>query len=69
VGDFVDPLVMNFIKERGGSISGEHGIGVQKPQYLPFSKSPAILSTMRLIKSSFDPKGILNPYKVLPREL
>ena len=64
--DFVDPLVMDYIKKHGGSVSGEHGVGQQKAQYLGFSKSPEMINAMRLIKSSFDPNGILNPYKVLP---
>lgn len=38
--NFVDPLVMDFIKKHGGSVSGEHGVGQQKAKYLGYSKSP-----------------------------
>jgi FAD/FMN-containing dehydrogenase len=49
----------------GGSISAEHGIGVMKREALAAVKSPLELELMRAIKTAFDPKGILNPGKVL----
>ena len=49
----------------GGSISAEHGIGVMKREALAAVKSPLELQLMRAIKTAFDPKGILNPGKVL----
>jgi FAD/FMN-containing dehydrogenase len=49
----------------GGSISAEHGIGVMKREALARVKSPVELELMRAIKTAFDPKGILNPGKVL----
>jgi len=49
----------------GGTISGEHGIGVDKKPYLPLSIKPPNLELMRRIKFAFDPEGILNPGKVL----
>ena len=48
-----------------GSISAEHGIGMVKREFLHFSRSPEELSLMRLLKSTLDPNGILNPGKVL----
>jgi glycolate oxidase len=50
----------------GGSISGEHGIGWVQKNYLPLALSPVEIELMRKIKDVFDPKGILNPGKVLP---
>ena len=40
LNDFVDPLVMEYIKSKRGSISGEHGIGQQKSKYLDYTQSP-----------------------------
>jgi glycolate oxidase len=49
----------------GGTISGEHGIGVDKKQYLPLAFTPAKIELMRQIKLAFDPHNILNPGKVI----
>jgi len=49
----------------GGSISAEHGIGQAKRGDLPGVKSPVEMALMRSIKATIDPKGILNPGKVL----
>jgi FAD/FMN-containing dehydrogenase len=49
----------------GGSISAEHGIGVMKREALTRARSAVELELMRAIKRAFDPKGILNPGKVL----
>lgn len=48
----------------GGTISGEHGIGIEKKEFLPNVVSPNALNYMRQIKKIFDPKNILNPYKI-----
>ena len=50
----------------GGSLSGEHGIGSEKRQFLPLEFDPASLDFMKQLKALFDPKGILNPGKKLP---
>jgi len=50
----------------GGSISAEHGIGRMKRGWMERIKTPAELAAMRAIKQAFDPKGILNPGKLLP---
>ncbi|MBT3645187.1 MAG: FAD-binding oxidoreductase, partial [Gammaproteobacteria bacterium] len=47
-----------------GSISAEHGVGLLKKSLLPYSRSPVEIALMRSIKTTFDPKSILNPGKV-----
>jgi glycolate oxidase len=48
----------------GGTLSGEHGIGIAKRPYMPIAMGEANLSLMRGIKKAFDPNGILNPGKI-----
>ena len=50
----------------GGALSGEHGIGVEKQEFIEWTYSNEDQSAMRRVKSAFDPKGLLNPGKVLP---
>jgi glycolate oxidase len=50
----------------GGSISGEHGIGLTERQHMPMRHSAVAITLMRNLKAAFDPKGLLNPGKVLP---
>ncbi len=50
----------------GGTISGEHGIGITKAPYIGMEIRPRELGLMKGIKNLFDPKGILNPGKVFP---
>ena len=50
----------------GGSVSGEHGIGVLKRDYLHYSRSKEEVALMRRLKTALDPKGILNPRRVIP---
>ena len=50
----------------GGQLSGEHGIGLAKRDFMPAALGAATLAYMRAIKQVFDPDGILNPGKVLP---
>ena len=61
----VQHVVHNIVHELHGSISAEHGIGVQKRDQLPFYKSAAELDVMRTLKRALDPKNILNPGKVI----
>jgi FAD/FMN-containing dehydrogenase len=60
----VEDIVYRPLAQIGGSVSAEHGIGLEKRAYLPLSRTPAEISTMRLLKHALDPKGILNPGKV-----
>jgi D-lactate dehydrogenase len=50
----------------GGTLSGEHGIGLAKREFMPQAIDPATLALMRQVKAAFDPAGILNPGKLLP---
>ncbi|XP_044753905.1 D-2-hydroxyglutarate dehydrogenase, mitochondrial-like [Coccinella septempunctata] len=63
--DYIEPHIYKRVEELKGSISAEHGIGFLKRKYLPMIKSSVNISTMRNLKNLMDPKGILNPYKVL----
>jgi glycolate oxidase len=51
----------------GGAISGEHGIGTAKQEAFLLLEDPERIALMRRIKGAFDPKGILNPDKMLGR--
>ncbi len=61
----VNEVVFAVVRKYGGSISAEHGIGLLKRDLLPSVKDPVALELMRGIKHLLDPKGILNPGKVL----
>ena len=50
--------------ELGGVVSGEHGIGHKRKQYLPLVVSPVYLELMKKIKRAFDPNNVLNPGKI-----
>ncbi len=52
--------------EFGGTISGEHGVGLTKRDYIGMELDGKTLDIMRSIKAVFDPKGILNPGKIFP---
>ena len=52
----------------GGTITGEHGVGVDKRKYMPLIYSNDDLETMRWVKEVFDPDGLCNPDKMLPDE-
>jgi FAD/FMN-containing dehydrogenase len=64
--DEVQQTVHDIVKEFGGSISAEHGIGAMKVAQLPRYKSHEELDAMRALKAAFDPKNILNPGKLIP---
>jgi FAD/FMN-containing dehydrogenase len=64
--DEVQQVVHDIVKEFGGSISAEHGIGAMKVASLLRYKSHEELDAMRALKHAFDPKNILNPGKTVP---
>ncbi|PKQ03187.1 MAG: FAD-binding oxidoreductase [Alphaproteobacteria bacterium HGW-Alphaproteobacteria-11] len=61
----VEAIVYGELRERQGSVSAEHGIGLEKRPYLDWSRSAEEVALMRLLKRTLDPKNILNPGKVL----
>ncbi|MGV3631618.1 MAG: FAD-binding oxidoreductase [Bacteroidota bacterium] len=56
--------IFEGVVKLGGTISGEHGIGLVQKQYMPIAFPGVQLQLMREIKKAFDPKGILNPGKI-----
>lgn len=62
-----DEIVALCIK-RAGSITGEHGVGIEKRRYMPAMYNGAELSAMLDVKHLFDPHGLLNPGKIFPNE-
>jgi len=58
--------IMKVCAEVGGSISGEHGIGLEKSDFMPFIFSAADLAFMHRLKSAFNPTGLCNPGKIFP---
>jgi len=59
--------VMRCCIEAGGTVTGEHGIGIEKREYLRLMYSPADLAVMRRVREVLDPKGLCNPYKIFPQ--
>ncbi|GGP11631.1 FAD-binding protein [Nonomuraea glycinis] len=62
----VSGAILDLCIEHGGSITGEHGVGVDKAKYMPKMFSEADLDTMQLVRCAFDPRGLSNPGKVFP---
>jgi len=65
----VETIVYEALGRRQGVISAEHGIGLEKREYLQHSRSAEEIALMKTIKQALDPRGILNPGKifVLPK--
>jgi FAD/FMN-containing dehydrogenase len=61
----VNAIVYETLSAFGGSVSAEHGIGMEKKDWLSISRTPEEIETMRLLKSSLDPHHILNPGRML----
>jgi glycolate oxidase len=51
----------------GGTLSGEHGIGTSKSDFLALEQSAELIALERRLKDAFDPRGLLNPHKIFPR--
>jgi glycolate oxidase len=58
--------LFDYTLQLGGTISGEHGVGLTKMQFIKKEIGPAELTLMKKIKNVFDPNGILNPGKIFP---
>jgi FAD/FMN-containing dehydrogenase len=63
--DDMNDVVYKIVLKYGGSVSAEHGVGIVKRDYLPRIKDPVAYDLMKTLKRTLDPKGILNPGKVL----
>jgi len=61
-----DEAVYSLVQRYRGSVSAEHGIGLLKTHALRYSRTADEIALMRQLKDAFDPRGILNPGKVLP---
>jgi FAD/FMN-containing dehydrogenase len=66
--DAVERCVYEPLRSISGSISAEHGIGLERKGFLEISRSAAEIATMRALKAALDPRGILNPGKVFDVE-
>jgi glycolate oxidase len=55
--------------ELGGTLTGEHGVGILKAPYLPLEQAPELIALQERVKDLFDPHGILNPGKIFPGHL
>ena len=62
----VSGAILDLCISNGGSITGEHGVGIDKAAYMPKMFSDADLDTMQLVRCAFDPAGVPNPGKVFP---
>ena len=60
--------IMRLCVDSGGTITGEHGVGLDKKRYMPLIHGPAELEAMWGMRRVFDPAGVMNPGKVLPEE-
>ncbi|KAL9181662.1 hypothetical protein ACHAXT_012005 [Thalassiosira profunda] len=63
----IESVVYDAVLRRNGSISAEHGLGQSKNEYLRRVKEEGVLEVMASVKKLFDPRGIMNPGKYLPR--
>src|SRR5580704_5863271 len=58
--------IMQLCVEMGGTLSGEHGVGMEKNELMPLMFTEVDLELMRNVRAAFNPVGRLNPDKVLP---
>jgi glycolate oxidase len=62
----VSGAILDLCIEHGGSITGEHGVGMDKSKYMPRMYNDEDLDTMQLVRCAFDPRSISNPGKIFP---
>jgi FAD/FMN-containing dehydrogenase len=60
----VEEIIYKPLQQIDGSITGEHGIGLEKKSWLHLSRTAEEIQLMKTIKKAFDPKGILNRGKL-----
>ena len=61
----VERMVYEPLRRVSGAVSAEHGIGLEKKEWLPLTRSPAEITLMRTLKQAMDPKNILNPGRIV----
>jgi D-lactate dehydrogenase (cytochrome) len=59
-------LIVQAALQAGGTCTGEHGVGIHKIQFMNQEHGEGTVAMMRTIKQALDPKGIMNPGKMLP---
>ena len=59
--------LFELVKKLGGTISGEHGIGLVQKEFMPIMFDEAGMRLMRQIKKAFDPSDIINPGKIFDK--
>ncbi|MCG5053189.1 MAG: FAD-binding protein [Myxococcales bacterium] len=65
----IDAAIDDVFRETlalGGTLSGEHGIGIAKARFMPWEQSAGVLDLQKRVKQAFDPKGLMNPGKIFP---
>ena len=65
-GEGAKRRIFELAVEMGGTISGEHGIGIMKSEFLPLALEADLIAAMKRIKQALDPNNILNPGKIFP---
>ncbi|MDG1772733.1 MAG: FAD-binding oxidoreductase [Oceanicoccus sp.] len=60
----VSKWVFEIVEKYQGSVSAEHGVGLTKKAYLPYSRSEIEIALMKQVKQVFDPNGVMNPGKI-----
>ena len=60
--------ILKLSVDLGGTLTGEHGVGIEKLPHMRDMYAPADLALMHKIRAAFTPDDAMNPYKVLPRE-
>jgi glycolate oxidase len=64
--ELLSGLIVKACVDAGGSITGEHGVGVDKKAYMPSMFGEADLAAFQRLRCAFDPRGLANPGKVMP---
>jgi glycolate oxidase len=62
----VSGAILDLCIEHGGSITGEHGVGMDKARFMPRMYTDDDLDTMQMLRCAFDPKNLSNPGKIFP---
>eukprot|EP00823_Brevimastigomonas_motovehiculus_P006969 TRINITY_DN5992_c0_g1_i1.p1 TRINITY_DN5992_c0_g1~~TRINITY_DN5992_c0_g1_i1.p1 ORF type:complete len:517 (+),score=91.97 TRINITY_DN5992_c0_g1_i1:61-1551(+) len=65
--DLMEPYLFERVAEQRGSVSSEHGLGQHKNEFIYYTQPRITVDVMKSLKTMMDPVGILNPYKLLPK--